>query len=278
MMKEENMNKYGLVGEKLGHSLSPIIHSYILNKIGIDGEYKLYEIPEEKSIVEELKKEQVVGFNVTIPYKEKIMKELDHISEEALKIGAVNLVKIEDGKSCGYNSDYFGVVRMLEKYDVDIKNKICYVLGSGGAAKSVIVALQDLGAKEIVVITRDVKNKRERLREKFKNIEINSYDDIIGGDIIINTTPCGMYPDIENTPVTEEIIKRFDIAVDVIYNPKKTKFLTLAEKNGLKSVNGTIMLIEQAIKSEELWQNMEIKREVEEEIEKILDERLEVNR
>lgn len=278
MMKEENMNKYGLVGEKLGHSLSPVIHSYILNKIGIDGEYKLYEIPEEKSIVEELKKEQVVGFNVTIPYKEKIMKELDHISEEALKIGAVNLVKIEDGKSCGYNSDYFGVIRMLEKSGVKVKGKICYVLGSGGAAKSVIVALQDLGAKEIVVITRDVKNKRERLREKFKNIEINSYDDIIGGDIIINTTPCGMYPDIENTPVPEEIIKRFDTAVDVIYNPKKTKFLVLAEENGLKSVNGTIMLIEQAIKSEELWQNMEIKREVEEEIEKILDERLEVDR
>jgi shikimate dehydrogenase len=278
MMKEENMNKYGLVGKKLGHSLSPIIHSYILNKIGIDGEYKLYEIPEEKSIVEGLKKEQVIGFNITIPYKEKIMKELDHISEEALKIGAVNLVKIENGKSCGYNSDYFGVIRMLEKSSVKVKGKICYVLGSGGAAKSVIVALQDLGAKEIVVITRDVKNKREGLREKFKNIEINSYDDIIGGDIIINTTPCGMYPDIENTPVPEEIIKRFDTAVDMIYNPKKTKFLALAEENGLKSVNGTIMLIEQAIKSEELWQNMEIKREVEEEIEKILNERLEVDR
>lgn len=269
------MSKYGLVGEKLGHSLSPTIHENIFKNIEKNGEYSLYEIPRDEKIVETMLKKGVEGFNVTIPYKEKVINELDFISEEAEKIGAVNLVQIKSGKSYGYNSDYYGVIKMFEKHNIILKNKRCYILGSGGAAKSVIVALYDLGAKEIIVVTRDVVKKRRELINRFKKIEVISYEDIIGGDIIINTTPIGMYPNIDSSPVTEDIIKRFDIAVDVIYNPKKTKFLLLAEKNGLKCVNGITMLVEQAIKSEKLWQGVEIEDKVGDKIEKIIENILE---
>lgn len=269
------MNKYGLVGKKLGHSLSPVIHNYIFNKLGVEAEYSLYEIEDGKDILKIMREKEVKGFNITIPYKEIIRKELDFISEEAEKIGAVNLVKIKNGKSYGYNSDYYGVIEMLKKHNIKVKNKICYVLGSGGASKSVIVALHDLGAKEIVVVTRDVEAKRRELKNRFRNIEIVSYENIIGGDIIINTTPLGMYPDVESSPVNEEILKRFDVAVDVVYNPRNTKFLQLAKNCNLKCVDGITMLISQAIKSDELWEGIEVEELLVEKLEEKLQRRLE---
>lgn len=271
------MNKYGLVGKKLGHSLSPVIHEYIFKTLGIEAGYKLYEISEEDSenILELMKERGIKGFNITVPYKEKVLKKLDYISDEAQKIGAINLVFYSDGKSYGYNSDYFGVLEMFEKNSVKIKGRICYVLGSGGASKSVVVALHDLGAKEIVVVTRDINLTREKFNLRYENLSIVGYEDIIGGDVVINTTPVGMYPNVDETPLSEEMIKRFDTAVDVVYNPKKTKFLKLAEKNGLKRVDGITMLVEQAIKSEELWQRVELPQKISEELEKIVKSKLE---
>lgn len=269
------MNKYGLVGKKLGHSLSPDIHNYIFDKLGVEAEYSLYEIEDGKDILKLMKEKGIKGFNITIPYKEIVMSQLDFISEEAEKIGAVNLVKIKNGKSYGYNSDYYGVIEMLEKHGVKVKGKICYVLGSGGASKSVIVALHDLGAKEIVVVTRDVESKRRELKNRFRNIEVVSYENIIGGDIVVNTTPLGMYPNIDSSPLDEEILKRFDIAVDVVYNPKTTKFLQLAKNCSLKCVDGVSMLVGQAIKSDELWEGIEVDRDTRDEVEKRVIERLE---
>lgn len=270
------MNKYGLVGKKLGHSLSPVIHEYIFKTLGIEAEYKLYEISEEDSenILELMKERGVKGFNITVPYKEKVLKKLDYISDEAQKIGAINLVLYSDGKSHGYNSDYFGVLKMFEKNLVKIKGKICYVLGSGGASKAVVVALQDLGAKEIVIVTRDVLSTREKFNLKAKNLSVVGYEDIIGGDIVINTTPVGMYPNVDESPLVEEVIKRFDTAVDVVYNPKKTKFLKLAEINGLKIVDGIAMLVEQAIKSEELWLGLEMPEKIYEELERVVKNKI----
>jgi shikimate dehydrogenase len=275
MKQEADMNKYGLVGKKLGHSLSPEIHNYIFDKLGVEAEYSLYEIEDGKDILKLMEEKGIKGFNITIPYKEIVMSQLDFISEEAEKIGAVNLVKIKNGESYGYNSDYYGVIEMLEKHDVKVKGKICYVLGSGGASKSVIVALHDLGAKEIVVVTRDVESKRRELKNRFRNIEVVSYENIIGGDIVVNTTPLGMYPNIDSSPLDEEILKRFDIAVDIVYNPKITKFLQLAKNCSLKCVDGVSMLVGQAIKSDELWEGIDIDRDTREEVEKRVIERLE---
>lgn len=251
------MIKLGLVGEKLGHSLSPKIHTYILEKIGLEGEYSLYEFERDRAskILEDMKNSKIDGFNITIPYKETLFDKLDFVSDEAKRIGAINTVNIVDGISYGYNTDYYGVIKIFKKCGYDIKDKICYILGSGGASKAVIVALKDLGAKKIVVVTRDVNKNIESIGDKFPYVEVKSYLDISSGDVLINSTPVGMYPNILDTPVTQEIISRFKVAVDLIYNPNMTRFLELAKESGLIVENGLSMLIEQAIKAEEIWLN-----------------------
>lgn len=269
------MKKYRLIGEKLGHSLSPQLHKEIFNSENIDGEYKLLEIPKiyQDNLIERIKKENIDGFNITIPYKEKIMNSLDKISDEAKKIGAVNVVKIENGSFLGYNTDYYGVIKTFEILGITPKNKKCVILGSGGASKSVIIALEDLGAKKIIVVTRDI-SKRESILNQFTNIEVVNYNDNLEGDILINTTPIGMYPNIENSPVNEDVVKRFLAVVDIIYNPRDTKLLQMAKNNNIPAIDGLYMLIEQGIKAQEIWQNREFKNIDYTEIEKNLEDEL----
>lgn len=263
------MNNLGLVGEKLGHSISPAIHQFIFDYLKINGIYSLLEIDKKDSnnIIEEIEKRDITGFNVTVPYKEKIISQLDTISSEAQKIGAVNTVVLKNGKYEGYNTDYFGIIKMFE--GIEVENKICYILGSGGAAKALIVALHDLKAKNIYVVTRDINNKN-MIKEKFPYIDMISYSAIEEGDILVNATPVGMYPKIDNTPISENDIKKFKIAVDIIYNPRNTLFLNLAKKHGLTAINGLSMLIQQALKAEEIWQNKELSDNLYDELLKFL--------
>ena len=253
------MKNYGLIGEKLGHSLSPVIHQYIFERYDIKGYYSLYEVEKNnaENIIESMKTLGIKGVNITIPYKETLLEKIDFLSDEVLKIGAANVLKIKSGKSYGYNSDYYGFIRLLERGEIKIKDKKCVDLGTGGATKNVIVALKDLGAESITVVSRTLSSKLLSLLEKFPYINMAIYENFLQGDIIINTTPVGMYPNVEISPVGEEVIQRFDSAIDVIYNPLKTEFLKIAEKNGLQCVNGLYMLIEQAIKAQEIWQEME---------------------
>ena len=134
------MEFYGLLGEKLSHSLSPKINKIILEKNNTEGAYKLFEIPKNKldNFVEAVKLLKIKGFNVTIPYKESIMKYLDCISDEATRIGAVNTVMLKDNKLYGYNTDYFGIEVMIKSKNINVKNKTAVILGSGGACKAVI--------------------------------------------------------------------------------------------------------------------------------------------
>lgn len=252
------MKKFALIGKKLSHSLSPILHTKIMKENNILGDYTLIELEKvDENTLKELDAFGLTGFNITIPYKQDLIKYLDYISEKAKNIGAINTVLIKDHKFYGYNTDYFGVIKML--HDIDIKNKICYVLGTGGGAHAVIQALFDLGAQEIYVVTRD-KNKID-IKNRFPYIKLISYDEMCSGDIIINATPVGMYPNIESSPVSEEIISKFKVAIDIIYNPEETLFLKLAKKHHLKTKNGLKMLIFQAIKAQMIWNDKEIKYE-----------------
>ena len=250
------MKTYGLIGEKLGHSLSPEIHQYIFNKYNIKGFYSLYEIERENidKALESMRILGIEGVNITIPYKEKFLNKIDFLSKEAEEIGAINVLKIEKNRFSGYNSDYYGFIRLLERGKIEIKDKKCVVLGTGG------------GAKEIVVVSRSREGKIEKLKERFSYINVATYEDRIDGDAIVNCTPVGMYPNVENSPVSEEVVKRFESVVDIIYNPLQTKFLYFAEKNGIKNIDGLFMLIEQAIKAEEIWQEREFDKKLGEEL------------
>ncbi|AJA49865.1 shikimate dehydrogenase [Clostridium pasteurianum DSM 525 = ATCC 6013] len=260
---------FGLIGEKLGHSVSPAIHSTIFHILEMDAEYKLFEIEKGylKDGFKDLLKNGVKGLNVTIPYKVDIMSCLDEVSVQAEKIGAVNTVCFKENKIIGYNTDYYGFGRMLEKSHIESQNKKVVILGAGGAAKAVIQYFIDNSSKDIILVSRD----KKKAAVNFKDIEIIDYEELKllkSGDIIVNSTPCGMYPKVENSPVDENCVSKFSSAVDLIYNPKETLFLKFAKKRGIKAVNGLYMLVGQAVAAEELWNNITIEESV---VDKIYD-------
>ncbi|MHC1685767.1 MAG: shikimate dehydrogenase [Clostridiaceae bacterium] len=254
-------NLYGLIGEKLSHSVSPEIHYEILKKSNIQGNYSLYEIPKEEihKVVDSFKLLGYKGVNVTIPYKLDIMEYLDEVSDEAKQIGAVNTLYFKDGKALGYNTDYYGFGMMLEANDVDVKGKKVLLLGNGGATKSVIKYLEDNDASNIYIASRSGSDKvNENLQDKVKLISYDEIKNITDGYLVVNGTPVGMYPKVGVSPIEEDDIKRFKVAVDLIYNPLETEILKLARENGLKSVNGLYMLVGQAVKAQEIWNDIKL--------------------
>ncbi len=261
------MVTYGLIGEKLGHSLSPEIHTKLFQLLNIKGSYGIFEISREHlhNAVNSLKTLNIKGCNVTIPYKEEIMKQLDEISPKGKNIGAINTIYIKDGKALGDNTDYYGFGLMLQRFNVEVKNKVAVVLGAGGAAKAVIEYLLDNEASEIILVSRD----KAATEKKFPTLKVMNYEELKSlnsGHVIINTTPCGMYPNVGVSAVDKAVIAKFKVAVDLIFNPDKPLFLEWAEELGLQSINGLYMLVGQAIKAEELWNEIEIPNHITEEI------------
>jgi shikimate dehydrogenase len=264
-------NLYGLIGEKLGHSLSPEIHSLILKRINKKGSYNLFEIKKENLALAliGLKALEAKGVNVTIPYKIDIIKYLDKISIEAEDIGAVNTISFNDGILTGYNTDYSGFGASLKKTDIEVVNKRIVILGTGGVSKAVVQFLIDNEAADIVYVSRNP-DKNLNNMNGFKVISYNDLNKLDNSDIIINCTPCGMYPNVEASPVGKDILLHFSTAVDLIYNPKETLFLRIAAEVGLKTLNGLYMLVAQAIAAQEIWQGIKISSEVADEIYNIL--------
>lgn len=252
-------NVYGLIGEKLGHSFSPHIHGEIFRTLGIEAEYKLFELKEEelKSAVFKYKEQGIKGLNVTIPYKIKIMAYLDVISPEAEKIGAVNTISFANGVLTGYNTDYTGFGMSLLRNHIEVKDKSAVILGTGGASKAVVQYLMDAGAKSITYVSRNPGNGTNRSKHSIRTVGYNEIE-YLKGDIIINCTPCGMYPKADVSPVPFHILNEFGIAVDLIYNPEETMFLKQAKDSGLKTVNGLYMLVGQAVAAEKIWNGIEI--------------------
>ena len=259
---DNEVNFYGLIGEKLSHSISPKIHNMIFETLNVNDSYRLFEIPKENigNLREALKTLTIRGVNVTIPYKEKVIEYLDEISKEAKNIGAVNTIFNKSGKLIGYNTDYYGFKYMLEDKNINVTGKKVTVLGTGGASKAVITYLLDSHVSEILLVSR----KKKDLYKNEEKIKVIEYKDLKGvlGDIIINTTPVGMYPKIQDSPVTLEIIKNYDVLVDLIYNPLETEFIKLGKENNKITCSGLMMLVGQAVKAEEIWQHKTIDKKV----------------
>ncbi len=239
--------KYGLIGEKLKHSYSKDIHNFLGNN-----EYSLVEIPKtEIDMFMELKKFK--GINVTIPYKETVMKYCN-LSSQAEKIGAVNTIVNRSGCLYGYNTDYFGFLTMVRKNNIVFDDVKVLILGSGGTSKTVSVVAIDEGARQVTVIARqntvNVKNDRIKF-DTYNNIDM--YYDY---DIIINTTPVGMYPNNGEVPISKKDISEFKnlkAAIDVIYNPMRTMFLNMVSSRGIPVYGGLYMLIAQAFYAHKLF-------------------------
>ncbi len=254
------MEFFGLLGEKLGHSLSPEIHGAILNSIDKAGAYKLFEVERDKleEFIRAVKLFKVKGFNVTIPYKQDIMKHLDFISEEAKRIGAVNSVVLKDNKLYGYNTDYFGFGATFEKNNITFKNKVAVILGTGGACKAAFTYILDDEVRELYLVSRNPRDVELYINDD--RLKVINYDELkhIKGDIIINSTPVGMFPNKNRCPIDKDIIDNYDILMDLIYNPLETKFLEYGREKEKVTLDGLYMLVAQAVKAQEIFQGIDI--------------------
>ncbi len=226
--------KIELLGRKLTHSLSPLLHS-----VFADYSYNLREI-EPEDLDSFFEKGDFDGLNVTIPYKKEVIKYCDILSPEAQKIGAVNTIYRENGKLIGHNTDYAGFCAMIDHIGTSFEGKKVVILGSGGASLTAQTVCKDLGAKDIVVISRSGENNYDNLYEKH-----------LDADIIINCTPVGMYPNALECAVELDKFSSLKGVFDMIYNPYRTKLLLDAEKIGIPCCGGLIMLTVQGIKSGE---------------------------
>jgi shikimate dehydrogenase len=247
-------NFYGLIGEKLGHSLSPRIHAGVLDRINEESTYSLFEIKRENlaAAVAGMKAMGCRGANVTIPYKIDVMKCLDRIVPEAERIGAINTIAFTEDGLVGYNTDYYGFGLTLRQAGIEVGGKSAVILGPGGAAKAVVEYLLDNGISEVTFVSRDP----EKASDKIKGHRIISYAELESmedKDIIINCTPCGMHPATDASPVSRAVVEKFSTAVDLIYNPVETLFLREAREAGLTSANGLFMLVGQAAAAQEIW-------------------------
>ncbi len=236
--------EYGCIGEKLTHSFSKEIHNLLF-----DYDYVIREIPKGE-LQAFMTQRDFKAINVTIPYKQDVIPYLDYISDTAKKIGAVNTIINRDGKLYGYNTDFAGMTALIKLNGIEINGKRVLVLGSGGTSKTAVAVAESLGAKQVVRVSRTAKEDCITYEDAYKN-----YADT---EIIINTTPCGMYPNIIGEPINLDKFVKVEAVVDAIYNPLCSNLVVKAKTMGLKATGGLYMLVHQAAVAAELFTDSKI--------------------
>ncbi|MDE5995025.1 MAG: AAA family ATPase [Oscillospiraceae bacterium] len=231
--------EYGCIGKKLPHSFSKIIHE----KIG-DYSYELCELTEEELPLF-MTKRDFKAINVTIPYKEAVIPYLYELSETAKSIGAVNTVVNRGGKLYGYNTDFYGMAALIKKNNIDFAGKKVAVLGTGGTSKTAAAVAKSLGAETVIKVSRKSIDGTVTYDELYKN-----HSDT---DIIINTTPVGMFPQIYASPVDLSSFEHLTGVIDAVYNPLETKLVANAKVKGIPAESGLYMLVAQAIRAYEIF-------------------------
>lgn len=253
---------YGLLGEKLGHSFSKEIHESINNYI-----YNLIEVKKE-DLDSFMINKKFKAINVTIPYKEMVIPYLSYIDEKALSIGAVNTIVNKNNKLYGYNTDYLGLKKLITKNNIILENKKVLILGTGGTSKTAYVLSNDLSAREVIKVSRKQSNEFITYEEA-----TSIHND---ANIIINTTPCGMYPNDELV-INLDNFTKLEAIVDVIYNPLNTKLSRVAKEKNIKAVNGLYMLVAQAVYASYIFIDKEVEEEkIDEVYNKILNTKLNI--
>lgn len=245
------MDTYGLLGYPLGHSFSKSFFNEKFSNENIDAEYINFEIPRIEDIMEIIASNKTLrGLNVTIPYKEKVISYLDELSPDARTIGAVNVIRVDrsdpsDIRLIGYNSDVIGFTQSIEPLLEKHHNK-ALILGTGGASKAIRHGLQQLGLETMLVSRRELEGT-----VMYKDITPEVLDEYT---VIVNCTPCGMYPHTEECPALPyEAMTKRHLLYDLIYNPDETLFMRLGATHGAKTKNGLEMLLLQAFASWDFW-------------------------
>jgi len=258
----------GLIGNPIEHSLSPIFMNYVLERLNINYRYFAIRVEENylKNVIRGLNAFSFRGINVTIPFKKDVIPYLDELDTNASKIGAVNCILNKGRKLIGFNTDYLGFSLPIEKYKSSIRGCDALLIGCGGAARGVVYSLKDFRLKTIKVVNRSKNNALEFIQwaksildsytdieyiGNRKSVDSNSIKDMV---LIINTTPLGMVPHVEENPLPENLLfNKNQIVYDIIYNPWETSLLKNAKESGARSINGFPMLIAQGLYSLGIW-------------------------
>lgn len=263
---DPNLNLYGIFGTPLSHSISPAIQNAALDHYKLKAIYFRFERPPARFhfLMRNIRTLLLNGFNVTVPYKEAIVRYLDCLSPEAKNLGAVNTVKKQGSRWIGYNTDVYGFMRSLRESGFQAKNKRVVILGAGGSARAVAFALAQAGIQNLTVMNRTVSRAKQVVKEmkrKFPKIngtvsELNSVQlkrNLSETDLLVNATQVGLKPS-DPLLVPKSVFPDKKIWVyDLIYKPQKTKLLKLASRLGHRTINGESMLLYQGAKAFEIW-------------------------
>ena len=260
----------GLLGQPLGHSFSPAMHNRAFEALGLNFCYLPIEVADEnlETVTAGIARMNFAGYNITIPHKIRIMDCLDAIDPLAQAIGAVNTVIIQDGRSTGYNTDGIGFIQSLEiTSGLTVKDRSVVILGSGGAARAIAMTLAHRGASRITVCNRTERkalalsldvNRQGRDCCTAIPMLAGPMEAVLGDtDILVNTTSVGMHPQKELIPIKETMIHDHLVVCDIVYNPRRTQFLKVAQQKGCRIVEGLGMLVYQGAASFQLWTGQE---------------------
>jgi shikimate dehydrogenase len=249
--------KFGIIGSPVKHSFSPAMHTNALQSIGLNAVYLPFSIQKEKlpDLLPSFELLGIEGFNITVPHKENIIPYLDQLSPAAQILGSVNTVIHTSNGWMGYSTDGNGFLRSLKHEDIPYQQKTILMIGAGGAAKAIAVALAQVGVKELIIVNR-TQEKADSLatilKKAFPDLAIRtSLVDTDSFDLLINTTSVGMEDD--RSPIEDYWIQKSDYITDIIYNPPKTTLLKKAEQFGKKTLNGLGMLLYQGVEAFEIW-------------------------
>ncbi|OWT33800.1 shikimate dehydrogenase [Methanobrevibacter sp. 87.7] len=275
-MIDGNTLLFGIVGDPVGHSLSPLMHNANIESLGLNYAYVPFHVKKEniQNLISGAKALNIQGLNVTIPHKIEVIKYLDEIDSLAENIGAVNTIKFTDGIAKGYNTDAIGAMTAL-KEKTDIKNKNVLVLGAGGASRAISYALCEEDVNSITILNRHI-NKAEALADDISSktdytvsydLQSNSNKYLKDTDIIINTTPNGMYPHVDDKPLIYAQEMNSDMAVfDIVYTPLETGILKEAKKIGATRISGIKMFLYQGVESFKIWTGIDANSKVMEDV------------
>ncbi|MCP8305027.1 MAG: shikimate dehydrogenase, partial [archaeon] len=249
-----------VIGHPIDASLSPIMHNEAFRATDLDYVYLAFDVKGSlEEAVEGLRALDVKGFNVTMPHKVAIIDLLDSIDEGASLVGAVNTVVNDDGDLMGYNTDVDGVVSALETAGLSLNGLRALLIGAGGAARACVVALVSKGCREIVVLNRTISKAESMIRELSQKLDMictveelttdSLKKNMSSAHLLLNTTPIGAYPRLDESVVPPEFIKKDIVVFDAVYKPKKTKLLRDAERRGAKIIPGYEMFVGQGARS-----------------------------
>ena len=253
------MKKYLVIGNPINHSLSPELHNHWIKQNSIDAIYekKKLDINDLKNLILDIKKGNLNGANVTVPFKNVIIPYLDDLSGEAKKTHSVNTIHLKNKKVIGHNTDINGFETAIKNINFNFKKKKIFILGAGGVVPSIIYASMKMGSSEIMISNR-TERKAEEIKNIFNNIKLVNWGELPDFDVVINATSLGLDQD-DKINLDFNKVGKNKLFYDVIYNPSETDFLNIGKKLGNKYENGKLMFIYQAYSAFKLWHGVEPK-------------------